>query len=130
MKFGGGRFMMWKKAKKSLAMALTVQSSTRQCRRVPCLLTQPCWLCFALSTRAARTCGRNPVSQRKQRRAVGPHLMAYQHPLSKAHVIHGDVGNEHVRPTEDPGAAPVHSRHGREEEHGHVAKPDIDTLCA
>src|SRR6266702_1383196 len=130
MKFGGGCFMMWKKAKKSLVMAPTGQSSTRRCQRVPCSSTRPCWLCFVLSTRAARTCGGNPVGQREQRQAAGPRLMAYQHPLSKAHVIHGDVGNEHVGPTEDPGAARAHSRRGREEEHGHIAKPDVDTLCA
>lgn len=63
---------------------------------------------------------------------AGPHpsLVAHRRPLSETHVVHGDVGYEHVGPTEDPGAAPAHSRCGGEKEHGRVPKTDVDTLRA
>jgi hypothetical protein len=54
--FGGGQSKTWKCPKNMNARAPTAQSSTWQCQMTPCSSTRPCWLCFALSARAPRTC--------------------------------------------------------------------------
>jgi hypothetical protein len=52
--------------------------------------------------------------------------MPYRHFVAQAHIIHGDLRQEQVRPLEHADALPTKGRRGRKEEHCSVTHPHKD----